>query len=291
MTNFFLTLVSNAAPLKASTLNIVGDFKNVTWLAPEKAADIHLLSPLGDAALTYIRTQLAPQQIDVFYTPAHNRKKRLLLADMDSTIVTEETLDELAAHAGLKDEIAAITARAMNAELDFHDALHARVSKLKNLPINTLDETLARTPLTPGARTFVHTMRSHGATCVLVSGGFTHFTKAIAQQVGFHHNHGNTLDTANGKLTGTVSPPILDKNAKLAFLKDYCAHLNLSPQDALTIGDGANDLPMLEAAGLGLGFHAKPAVTQHITNTIRFGDLTAALFAQGYSIDEFVPHD
>lgn len=289
MPNFFLTLVASSAPLTENTINIVGDYQDFQWLAPGRAVDIRLNQPLGAAAITYIRTQLAAQNIDVFHTAEENRRKKLLLADMDSTIVTGETLDELAAYAGIKDKIAAITARAMNGELDFHAALRERVGLLKDLPAEKLSETLAQTQLTPGAKTFVQTMKKHGAHCVLVSGGFTFFTGAIAAQAGFDAHHGNQLDIADDKLTGHVIEPILDKTAKLAFLNQYCTQLNLPLEQSLTIGDGANDLPMLQAAGLGLGFHAKPAVEAQLNNMIRFGDLTAALFAQGYREDEFAP--
>ena len=288
MSDFFLTLVASEQPLSENTLSIAGDFANARWLSDDKAADIQLLNPLGDAALKYVRDQLADQKIDAFYTSSENRRKKLVLADMDSTIVTGETLDELAAYAGIKDQIAAITARAMNGELDFHAALRERVGLLKDLPASKLDETLAETHLTGGARTFIQTMKKYGATCVLVSGGFTFFTSAIAEQVGFDQNHGNTLDIQDGKLTGSVIEPILDKESKLKFLKQYAKKLGISLKETLTIGDGANDLPMLQAAGLGLGFHAKPAVQAELANTIRFGDLTCALYAQGFSDDEFV---
>ncbi len=288
MSTFFLTLVASENNLTQNTINIVGDFDEVTWLKTDKAADIKLLNPLGAAAIRYIREQLAKQKIDVFYTSAENRRKKLILADMDSTIVTEETLDELAAYAGIKDKIAAITARAMNGELDFHEALRERVGLLKGLNADTLDKTLAKTPLTSGARTFIQTMKKLGATCVLVSGGFTFFTDAIAKQVGFDNNHGNQLKIEDGKLTGQVIEPILDKESKLIFLKQYSDNLNLAIDQTLTIGDGANDLPMLQAAGLGLGFHAKPSVETELNNMIRFGDLTCALYAQGISNNEFI---
>ncbi len=287
MTNFFITLVAADKNLTEEHFHIVGDFTNSAWLSPSHAADIVIENPLGTAALSYIRDQLAAQNIDVFQTAAFNRRKKLLLADMDSTIVTGETLDELAAYAGIKDKIAAITARAMNGELNFHEALRERVGLLSGLSADKLQETLNETHLTSGATTFVQTMKKHGATCVLVSGGFTFFTQAIADQTGFDHNHGNQLDIADNALTGQVIEPILDKNSKLSFLNQYAQSLNIDTSEALTIGDGANDLPMLQAAGLGLGFHAKPAVVAELDNMIRFNDLTAALYAQGYNDTEF----
>ena len=287
MTNFFLTLVANDTPLTEKTINIVGDFIDFQWLKKDKAADIRLNQPLGRAAINYLRTQLENQKIDVFHTASDNRRKKLLLADMDSTIVTGETLDELAAYAGIKDKIAAITARAMNGELDFHAALRERVGLLTGLSDSKLQETLDETHLTSGAQTFVQTMKKHGAHCVLVSGGFTFFTQAIANQTGFDNHHGNTLDIQDGKLTGKVIDPILDKESKRAFLNEYVQQRGITLEDTLTIGDGANDLPMLQAAGLGIGFHAKPTVVEQLDNMIRFGDLTSALYAQGYREDEF----
>lgn len=200
---------------------------------------------------------------------------------MDSTIIAEETLDELAAFAGIKDKIAAITTRAMNGELDFEAALRERVALLKGLPETALQETLDKMVVNPGAQTFIQTMRDSGATCVLVSGGFTFFTSRVANAVGFHSNHGNTLEIENGVLKGTVGLPILDKFAKLSFLKDYAGKLGIGLDETLTIGDGANDLPMLKAAGLGIGYYPKKAVADEVNSVIQFGDFTAALYAQG----------
>lgn len=287
MSHFFITFVAKHNNLDENTLHIVGDFLDVTWLSPSKAADVKIPQALGTSALAYIRQQLETKEIDVFQTAETGRRKKLLLADMDSTIVTDETLDELAAYAGLKDKIAAITARAMNGELDFHAAIRERVSLLKGLSADKLAETLSQIHLTSGAETFVKTMKQHGATCVLVSGGFTYFTESIAAQAGFDHHHGNQLGIKNNQLTGQVIDPILDKHAKLTFLNEYADKLKIDRSDALTIGDGANDLPMLQAAGLGLGFHAKPSVVAELTNMIRFNDLTAALYAQGYSDSDF----
>ncbi len=285
---YTITFVAAHSDLKAESLNIVGDYKNLTWLSPHKAAQLDVQHAPNAAAITYIRNQLAPYAIDVFVCPSINQRKKLLLADMDSTIVTGETLDDLAAFAGIKDQIAAITARAMNGELDFHDAIRERVALIKDLPTEFLSKTLAETKLTDGAYVFVNTMKKHGAFCVLVSGGFTFFTENIAEQCGFHVNHGNILGIADNKLTGEVVSPILDKTSKFDFLNRYASQQNIALGDTVAIGDGANDLPMLQAAGLGLGFYAKPAVEAELTNFIRFNDLTAALYAQGYSDDEFV---
>ena len=259
---------------------------NPVWLAKNKAADIAISQMPNMALLAHLREGLDEDKIDLFISTEENRRKKLLLADMDSTIVAEETLDELAAFAGLKDQVAEITAKAMNGELDFHGAVKERVGLLKGLATSALQECLNATQINPGAKTLVETMKGGGATCVLVSGGFTVFTGPIAEQVGFHHHHGNQLGIDGDTLTGEVIEPILDKFAKVEFLDQYCGDLGLSAADCMTIGDGANDLPMLKKAGLGVGYYAKPSVAAELTNTIRFGDLSAALYAQGYGEDE-----
>lgn len=286
--NFFLTFIASEKPIDETIADIIGDYKSKTWLSEGKALDVELISSPGEAALKYIRDQVEPQKVDVLLTSGPNRRKKLLLADMDSTIVTSETLDDMAAHVGIGEQVAQITARAMNGELDFHEAITERVGLLKGKSTDIIKQALQETQLTPGARTFVQTMKANGAHCILVSGGFTIFTEEIATRCGFDANHGNTLGIEGDQLTGQVIPPILDKTSKLVFLKEYAERLERPIDQTLTIGDGANDLPMLQAAGLGLGFHAKPSVAAQITNTIRFGDLTAALYAQGYKEEEFV---
>ncbi|HBR69102.1 MAG TPA: phosphoserine phosphatase SerB [Rhodospirillaceae bacterium] len=258
------------------------------WLDKGRAVDLSLTVKPQGALMLHLRDFLSKDKIDVFAGPTENRRKKLLLADMDSTIIQEETLDELAAYAGLKDEIAAITQEAMEGRLDFAQALHKRVGLLKGLEAAKLAETLENMALSPGAESLVRTMGKHGATCVLVSGGFTFFTGAIAERTGFHHNHGNTLGITEDKLTGTVVPPILDKHAKVSFLNKYTTDLGLSENDSFAIGDGANDIPMLKAAGMGVGYRPKPAVAAEIHNIIVYGDLTAALYAQGYNKKEIV---
>ncbi len=258
------------------------------WLASDKAADVVISQKPSSALLAHLRETLDADKIDLFVSDPGNRTKKLLLADMDSTIVAEETLDELAAFAGLKDQVAEITARAMNGEIDFHGAIKERVLLLKDLPVSALHETLEATKINPGARELVATMKAHNATCVLVSGGFPFFTSAIAEKVGFDHNHGNTLGIENEALTGLVIEPILDKFAKVEFLDKYCAELILNPEDCMTIGDGANDIPMLKKAGLGVGYRPKPAVTKETPNLIVHGDLSAALYAQGYGERDIV---
>lgn len=257
------------------------------WLDKDKAAEIRVSDRASFSLVLHLRDFLEKDKIDFFITPAQNRRKKLLLADMDSTIVTSETLDELAEYAGIKDKVAQITALAMEGKLDFHQAIKERVGLLKGLKITALAATLAETKLSPGAEIFVRTMREHGATCVLVSGGFTFFTQDIADRCGFQFNHGNTLEIKADALTGIVIPPILDKFAKVEFLKHYMKDLDLTAADCLAIGDGANDLPMLKMAGLGIGYHPKHAVAQEVSNAILYGDLTAALYAQGYSRQDF----
>ncbi len=257
------------------------------WLAPAKAVDLGFSEKPGSDLMMTLMDFLAETEIDVFASSPDRRRKKLLLADMDSTIVSSETLDELADYAGLKDEISAITALAMEGKLDFSGALRERVGLLKNLPVEALEKTLERMALNPGAKTLVETMARNGATCVLVSGGFTFFTGAVARLAGFGHHHGNTLGIENGRLTGGVIDPILDKFAKVDFLHRYVLDLKIEPGDALTIGDGANDIPMLKAAGLGIGYKPKDAVRKAVDNLIIHGDLTAALYAQGYTAQHF----
>lgn len=257
-----------------------------TWLHIHKAAQMWI----GDKPLpeqwAALRAKFAQDEIDVFVTHLEDRRKKLLLADMDATIVTTETLDELAAKAGIGEKIAAITARAMRGELDFRQALNERVGMLKDLPVSTLQETLEETVMSDGAAELVATMSHYGATCVLVSGGFTYFTGAVAAQLGFHHSHGNTFDIHENKLTGQVIPPILDKDAKLRFLIEYRDRMGLSVAETMAMGDGANDLPMLEEAGLGLGYHPKPLLLERLDNCIVHTQLTSALYIQGYSGQE-----
>ncbi len=251
------------------------------WLAQHKAADIPVQNCVNMEQMKALRAVFAADRIDVLCVPREGRKKKLLLADMDSTIVTTETLDELAGKAGIKDKIAAITARAMNGELDFHAALRERVGLLKDLPVTALHETLDETELCEGADKLVHGMRENGATCVLVSGGFTFFTSAIAEQAGFHHHHGNELEHDGNVLVGTVSGVILDKDAKLAFLKKYAGELGIDLSETVAIGDGANDLPMLTAAGLGIGYRPKPVLEESLLNVLKYADLTGVLYVQG----------
>lgn len=256
------------------------------WLRPHHAAEIPIAGKADMTQILALRHCLAKNKIDIFCVPEKKRRKKLLLADMDSTIVTTETLDEIAAFAGLKEKVAVITEQAMRGEIDFKGALKERVAMLTGLPEDTLQKVLAQIELTPGADILVPVMAQAGATCVLVSGGFTTFTSRIAKKAGFAHHHGNVLEIKDGKLTGTVADPILDKEEKCRLLDDYRKKLGISVADTMAIGDGANDLPMLLEAGLGIGFHPKPVLRESLENCIIHGDLTAALYIQGYRHEE-----
>jgi phosphoserine phosphatase len=255
-----------------------------TGLAGEVAFDG--LAPKEAAAR--VRETLLNEPADVNALPVENRRKKLLVADMDSTIITCECLDEIADFAGLKPKVAAITERAMRGELAFEPALRERVALLKGMPASTLQQVYdQRVRLTPGTRALVQTMRTHGAFALLVSGGFTFFTSRVAAAAGFHENRANTLNIADNALDGTVAEPILGREAKLAALKETAAARGLGLADALAVGDGANDLAMIQAAGLGVAFHAKPLVAEAAGARIDHGELTALLYLQGYAQNEF----
>lgn len=227
--------------------------------------------------------------IDIVVQPVGFRRKKLFLADMDSTMIGQECIDELADLVGMKAHVAAITERAMRGEIEFEPALRERVALLKDLPASVVDEVLAkRITLTPGGRELVATMRAHGAYTCLVSGGFTLFTRAVAAKIGFQENRANELVVRDGKFTGEVKEPILGRAAKLATLVDLMESFDLDDIDSVVVGDGANDLAMIQAAGLGVAYHAKPAVAAAAAARIDHGDLTALLYAQGYRRDEFV---
>jgi phosphoserine phosphatase len=233
---------------------------------------------------------LQEMRIDMVVQPAEGRRKRLLIADMDSTMIRQECIDELADEAGVGARVAAITARAMNGELDFEGALRERVGLLKGLPEAVIGQVLRdRITLMPGGKVLLATMKANGAHAALVSGGFTAFTSAVAAQLGFDENRANTLHVADGKLAGTVAEPILGKEAKLLALREITAGLGITPAQALAVGDGANDLPMLLAAGTGVALHAKPTVQAQCEVRVNHGDLTALLYLQGYSRDAFAP--
>jgi phosphoserine phosphatase len=258
------------------------------WLAEGIACDIPFENPPGRGA----PMDLGMTGIDAVTVTAQARRKKLLVADMESTMIENEMLDELADFLGLREKIAGITARAMNGEIDFEAALKARVELLKGLPVSTLDEAAKRIEYMPGGATLIATMKKNGAYCALVSGGFTYFTRMVREKLGFDVDAANTLTVAGTVLAGTVGMPILGKEAKLSTLQRLCSEHGLGLADAITVGDGANDLPMLQAAGqsggLGVAFHAKPMVAAQVPARIHHGDLTALLYLQGYRRSDFI---
>ena len=253
-------------------------------LSEGEAADIPCLAPPGRAAL---EAAIGAAPIDAVVTRADGRRKRLLIADMDSTIVTGETLDELAAYAGVGERVAAITRRSMNGEIDFAAALRERVALLRGLKLDALEQTWAGVRLTPGAHSLVATMRAHGAVTALVSGGFTWFTGRVAALAGFDVHRSNVLLDDGAALLGRVAEPIVDREAKLATLRELAAAHGIALADCLAVGDGANDLAMIRAAGLGVAYRAKPIVAAEAAARIEHSDLRALLFMQGYRADEF----
>jgi phosphoserine phosphatase len=253
------------------------------------AVDLFLEADDPAAVKAALQAPLADQLLDWCLQPVEGRRKRLLVADMDSTIINVECLDELADFAGVKAQVSAITERAMRGELEFEGALRERVAMLKDLPLTALQQAYdERVRLNPGARTMVRTMAANGARCVLVSGGFTFFTGRVAEAAGFHANRANTLLEGATGLTGFVGEPILGREAKLAALKEEAAALGIGLSATLAIGDGANDLAMIEAAGLGVAYRAKPIVAAQADAKVDHADLTALLYFQGYAHDEFV---
>ena len=245
----------------------------------------------GDATLLLAEARIVAEglKLDINLVATAHRRKKLLIADMDSTIINVECLDELADMAGLKPKIAAITERAMRGELEFEAALRERVGMLKGLPLSALERTYAeRVRLNPGARNLLATMRRHGAHTMLVSGGFGFFTRRVAEAAGFHAERGNTLLDDGVALTGEVATPILGRKAKLEALEQAAAHLTLDFAETLAVGDGANDLAMIKRAGLGVAYHAKPVVADAAGAAINHSDLTALLYLQGYTDKEIV---
>jgi len=271
----------------------------VDWLDPGVALDIAFLVEDGESGAAPallkdmtgdLRDILDGEAVDVVIQPQDNRRKKLLVADMDSTMIGQECIDELADYAGVKSRVADITERAMRGAIAFAPALRQRVALLKGLPAAIIDTVIAeRIGLTPGGRTLVNTMRANGAYTCVVSGGFTAFTISLAAAIGFDEQRANTLLLdAGGRLTGEVAEPVLGREAKLETLLELRARLRLPPEDTLAVGDGANDLPMIEAAGLGVAYHGKPILREAAAACIDHGDLTALLYLQGYRREEFV---
>lgn len=264
------------------------DQRGVKWLSPHRAAELYIHDQLTSDQRQKLKTYTDKNHIDLFCIEESSRQKQLLLADMDSTIVAGETLDEIAVKAGVGEKVMAITARAMKGELNFEEALKERANELKGQPASLLDSVKNNMILNDGADILVKTMAKHGATCVLVSGGFTYFTADIAKRCGFAYHHGNVLESDGDVLTGRVEGRILGREAKEEYLNHYLKKLKLDNKYSLTVGDGANDLSMLEAAGLGIGYQPKPALEEALPYHIKHSNLTALLYIQGYSEKQFV---
>ena len=297
-TSFVATLVANpSAPCLtdadlARAAQALDEAGTPRWLAPGVAADISFQAPAAcdtrGTALA-VKVLLAGLPVDVVVQKSATRRKRLLVADMDSTMIGQECIDELADVVGLKDKVSAITERAMRGEIAFEPALRERVGLLKGLPVGVIDTIIAEhITLTPGGRALVRTMRANGGAAWLVSGGFTLFTGRIGAMIGFDEHRANVLGLEGGHLSGTVAEPILGREAKRDTLVDVRTAMGLAPAETMAVGDGANDLAMLGEAGLGVAFRAKPQVAAEADARIEHGDLTALLYIQGYTADDFV---
>lgn len=269
---------------------------DASWLAPGTAAEI-ICAPtdtqnypdmMHSPAFQALRNLADEAAIDVNLVPVENRRKTILMADMDSTIITSESLDELAIAAGIGEQVVGITRRAMAGEIDFEAALDERVAMLAGKPKSLIDKMVADSRLTAGARTLVQTMRAHGAFCYLVSGGFDALTGPIAATCGFHNHHANHLEHDDKTITGTVQKPVLDRHAKVTYLQHYCAVHDVDRAATACIGDGANDLDMLGNAGFGVAFAGKPILREKVALQLNHTDLTGLLFLQGYRQDQFV---
>jgi phosphoserine phosphatase len=284
------TLIARPAaldPALAKALRDAWGGSDVVWLSPDEAAEFEM-DRVPDTATTSW-TALQDQGVDLVIQPSKGRRKKMLLADMDSTMIQQECIDELAEVAGVGAQVKAITARAMNGELDFEGALLERVGLLKGLPLTVIDEVLKdRITLMPGGPVLLATMRANKAYAALVSGGFTAFTQRVAHTLGFDEHRANTLLGDGTTLSGDVGRPILGRAAKVTALEEITRKLQISEQDVLAVGDGANDLDMLQRAGAGVALHAKPSVQAQAKLRVNHGDLTALLFVQGYRRDEFV---
>jgi len=259
---------------------------DAVWLAPDEAAEFSL--PAMPDNRWDVWADLQEMGVDLVVLPTEGRRKKMLLADMDSTMIEQECIDELADEAGVGERVKDITARAMNGELDFEGALTERVGLLKGLDESVIGKVLAeRITFMPGGKALLATMKAHGAYAALVSGGFTAFTAKVTSQLGFDENRANTLLAKDGKLTGDVGRPILGREAKVQALKEITERLGIAHDDIMAVGDGANDLGMLGLAGAGVALHAKPSVAAECEIRINYGDLTALLYIQGYAKSDF----
>ena len=291
-----LTLIAGTAPLGHSVVAAARDALasagartgDAAWLAAGRACDIPFDEVPPFEAAAGVRDALDGQPIDLVAQPVDGRRKKLLVADMESTIIDNEMIDELAAELGLADRIADLTARTLRGELDFAESLIERVRVLEGLDAAAVEKLRANIKVNPGAVELVATMRANGAFCALVSGGFTVYSEYVRELVGFDHDQANQLEIVDGKLTGRVVKPILDRLAKQTCLLRLAKDLAISPGSAVAVGDGANDLAMVLAAGLGVAYHGKPILAETAAMRIDHGDLTALLYAQGYGEQEIV---
>lgn len=294
---FILVAPESGSPLSVKDLNRISERLADLNLSPgiaiclsrEKAYEWPVQTDKPVTAKAALVEAFGQEPLDWALIPEAHRQKKLLIADMDSTIITVECINELADFAGFKDQVAEITERAMNGELEFESALRERVALLKGTPVSVLEEVFKdRINLTPGARTLVQTMKANGATTALISGGFTFFTERVAAACGFDTHQGNALLEDAGTLSGEVGDPILGREAKLAALRQLRGDKNLMVEETLAVGDGANDLAMINEAGLGVAFHAKPIIASAAEVGVHYTDLTSLLFFQGYNRDAFV---
>ncbi len=296
MTSYALTLIANMDSMTLEPVHIERVYQRlattgeVDWLADREACDLFIESPLSAVDIAgQARDALSGTAIDAVCASIERRRKKLLISDMDSTVIDQECIDELGDAIGVGSRIRKITAAVVAGEMSFSDALRKRLALMKGMDRSFLKRVYEeRISLKAGARTLVRTMRHHGAFCILVSGGFSFFTRRIAERIGFHDHQGNELAFEDGKLTGEVLEPILGRTAKLATLTGLCDERGLEPFDVLAVGDGANDIKMIEAAGLGVAFHGSDNLKKHANACIDHGDLTALLYAQGFRKSEFV---
>lgn len=292
MTEYAATLIAragNAPELEAALAAVTAAVPNarVDWLGEGEAVDI-VFEAGDDASAQSLRDRVGDRPIDLIVQPTTHRRKTLLVADMDSTMIAQECIDELADSVGFRSEVADLTERAMRGEIAFAPALRERAALLSGLPVAVIARVIAeRITPTPGARTLVATMRANGAFTMLVSGGFTEFAERIGATLGFDEVRANRLLAANGRLTGAVDDPILGPEAKQTALLEVAARLGIGTEETLAVGDGANDIPMVEQAGLGIAYRAKPRLAEVAIARIDHADLTALLYAQGYRRADF----
>ena len=296
MNHFVLTLIGNAKSAPIESTHLAQVCRNLTtiiqtdWLAEKEACDIFIESPRSSTEIAeQAHEVLSGKAIDAVCTPVNGRRKKILISDMDSTIINQECIDELGEAVGFGSQIREITAALVHGKVSVADAMRQRLAMLKGMEYHLLESVYEnRISLKPGAQTLVQTMRHHGAFCILVSGGFTFFTSRIAERIGFHQHQGNELEFEGGKLTGKIPEPLLGRSAKLNTLTSLCAEKGLLSSDVLAVGDGANDIEMIKGAGLGVAFHNSNSLKNYANAYINHSDLTALLYIQGFHKSEFV---